>query len=56
MIHIEQAVLNLKETIDYLIQNTFNYPTLAEAYKIAGLDAWHRMDAVALPVNASSST
>jgi hypothetical protein len=23
MIHIEQAVLNLKATIDYLIQNTF---------------------------------
>ena len=23
--------------------NTFNYPTLAEAYKIAGLDAWNRM-------------
>jgi NAD(P) transhydrogenase len=37
------AVLNLKGTIDYFIQNTFNYPTLAEAYKIAGLDAWNRM-------------
>ena len=23
--------------------HTFNYPTLAEAYKIAGLDAWNRM-------------
>ncbi len=23
--------------------NTFNYPTLAEAYKIAALDAWNRM-------------
>jgi NAD(P) transhydrogenase len=36
-------VLNLKGTIDYFIQNTFNYPTLAEACKIAGLDAWNRM-------------
>jgi NAD(P) transhydrogenase len=43
LIHIGQAELNLKGTIDYLIQNTFNYPTLAEAYKIAGLDAWNRM-------------
>jgi NAD(P) transhydrogenase len=43
LIHIGQAVLNLKGTIDYFIENTFNYPTLAEAYKIAGLDAWNRM-------------
>ena len=45
LIHIGQAVLNLKGTIDYFIENTFNYPTLAEAYKIAGLDAWNRMTA-----------
>lgn len=43
LIHIGQAVLNLKGTIDYFIENTFNYPTLAEAYKIAGLDAFNRM-------------
>ena len=43
LIHIGQAVLNLKGTIDYFIDNTFNYPTLAEAYKIAALDAWNRM-------------
>ena len=43
LIHIGQAVLNLKGGVDYFIQNTFNYPTLAEAYKIAGLDAWNRM-------------
>ena len=42
LIHIGQAVLNLKGTLDYFIENTFNYPTLAEAYKIAGLDAWNR--------------
>jgi NAD(P) transhydrogenase len=46
LIHIGQAVLNLKGTIDYFIENTFNYPTLAEAYKIAGLDAWNRMPAL----------
>ena len=43
LIHIGQAVLNLKGTIDYFVENTFNYPTLAEAYKIAALDAWNRM-------------
>ncbi|SDE03522.1 Si-specific NAD(P)(+) transhydrogenase [Ruegeria marina] len=43
LIHIAQAVMNLKGTVDYFVQNTFNYPTLAEAYKIAGLDAFNRM-------------
>ena len=43
LVHIGQAVLNLSGTLDYFIDNTFNYPTLAEAYKIAALDAWNRM-------------
>jgi NAD(P) transhydrogenase len=43
LVHIGQAVLNLRGTLDYFIENTFNYPTLAEAYKIAALDAWNRM-------------
>ncbi len=43
LIHIGQAVMNLKGTVDYFVKNTFNYPTLAEAYKIAGLDAFNRM-------------
>ncbi|MBP1849893.1 Si-specific NAD(P)(+) transhydrogenase [Rhizobium halophytocola] len=43
LVHIGQAVLNLKGTVEYFVENTFNFPTLAEAYKIAGLDAWNRM-------------
>ncbi|MGE0500265.1 MAG: Si-specific NAD(P)(+) transhydrogenase [Rhizobiaceae bacterium] len=43
LIHIGQAVINLGGTVDFFVENTFNYPTLAEAYKIAGLDAWNRM-------------
>lgn len=43
LVHIGQAVINLKGTVDFFVENTFNYPTLAEAYKIAGLDAWNRM-------------
>ena len=46
LIHIGQAVLNLKGTLDYFIEATFNYPTLAEAYKVAALDAWNRMPAM----------
>jgi NAD(P) transhydrogenase len=47
LIHIGQAVLNLGGTLDFFVQNTFNYPTLAEAYKIAALDAWNRMPRIA---------
>jgi len=43
LIHIGQAVINLGGTVDFFVENTFNFPTLAEAYKIAGLDVWNRM-------------
>lgn len=43
LVHIGQAVLNLGGTLDYFVDNTFNYPTLAEAYKVAALDAHNRM-------------
>ena len=43
LIHIGQAVLNLQGPLEYFVENTFNFPTLAEAYKIAALDAWNRM-------------
>jgi len=52
LIHIGQAVLNLGGKLDYFIENTFNYPTLAEAYKIAALDAWNRMPRDIVPVAA----
>ncbi|NKB44949.1 MAG: Si-specific NAD(P)(+) transhydrogenase [Alphaproteobacteria bacterium] len=43
LIHIGQAVMHFGGTVDYFVESTFNYPTLAEAYKIAALDAWNRM-------------
>ena len=43
LIHIGQAVLNLEGSLEYFVENTFNFPTLAEAYKVAALDAWNRM-------------
>lgn len=42
LIHIGQAVMQLGGTLDYFVHNVFNYPTLAEAYKIAALHAWNR--------------
>jgi NAD(P) transhydrogenase len=33
-------------TIDYLVGAVFNYPTLAESYKVAALDAMNKMRAV----------
>ena len=39
LIHIGQAVMNFGGTIHYFIQNVFNYPTLAEAYKTAAFHA-----------------
>jgi NAD(P) transhydrogenase len=43
LVHMGQAVINLGGGIDYFIDNSFNYPTLAEAYKVAALDAWNRL-------------
>jgi NAD(P) transhydrogenase len=45
LIHIGQAVLAHGGTLDYFIETVFNYPTLAEAYKTAALDAWNRLSA-----------
>ncbi|MDJ0755214.1 MAG: Si-specific NAD(P)(+) transhydrogenase [Ardenticatenaceae bacterium] len=43
LIHIGQAVMAFGGTIDYFINTVFNYPTLAEAYKVAALDGYNRL-------------
>jgi NAD(P) transhydrogenase len=43
LIHIGQAVMGCGGTVDYLVEAVFNYPTLAESYKIAALDATNKM-------------
>lgn len=48
LIHIGQAVLTLRGSLDYFIDNAFNYPTLAEAYKVAALDAHNRIIAASI--------
>ena len=43
LIHIGQAVLTFDGGLDYFIENVFNFPTLAEAYKAAALNAWNQL-------------
>lgn len=43
LIHIGQAVITLGGTLDYFVDSAFNYPTLAEAYKVAALNAWNKL-------------
>ncbi|MGB6828722.1 MAG: Si-specific NAD(P)(+) transhydrogenase, partial [Terracidiphilus sp.] len=48
LVHIGQAVMTLDGTVDYFIDTVFNYPTLAECYKVAafnGLGRLHRYQA-----------
>ena len=43
IIHIGQAVLAFQGTIDYFRDTVFNYPTLAEAYKVAAFDGLNKL-------------
>ncbi len=45
LIHIGQAVMALNGTLDYLLDAVFNYPTLAECYKVAALDGYNKIRA-----------
>lgn len=49
LIHIGQAVLAFEGSIDYFIENTFNYPTLAECYRVAALDGYNKVMAQVNP-------
>jgi NAD(P) transhydrogenase len=49
LIHIGQAVLGFEGTIDYLVRTVFNYPTLAECYKVAALNGLNRLNYSRLP-------
>lgn len=44
LIHIGQLVMNLHGSVRDLVANVFNYPTLAECYKLAALDCMHQID------------
>ncbi|MET0515371.1 MAG: Si-specific NAD(P)(+) transhydrogenase [Nitrospiraceae bacterium] len=43
LIHIGQAVMAYHGRIDYFVDTVFNYPTLAECYRVAALDGINRL-------------
>jgi NAD(P) transhydrogenase len=43
LVHIGQAVIAHKGTIEYFVHSVFNYPTLAEAYKVAALNGLNKL-------------
>lgn len=46
IIHIGQAIMNQKgdaNSIEYFLNTTFNYPTMAEAYRVAALNGINRV-------------
>jgi NAD(P) transhydrogenase len=43
LIHIGQVVLSMGGGLDYFLKTVFNYPTLAECYKVAAFDAYNKL-------------
>ena len=43
IIHIGQAVMKCHATLEYFVNTTFNYPTMAEAYRVAALNGLNRV-------------
>src|SRR4051794_10285274 len=43
LLHIGQAVMILKGTVDYFVETVFNYPTLAECYKSAAFNGLNKL-------------
>jgi len=50
LIHIGQAVMASGMPIDYFVDSVFNYPTLAECYKVAAFDGLRRARPARTPV------
>jgi NAD(P) transhydrogenase len=43
LIHIGQACMAFKGTVDYFVNTVFNYPTLAECYKVAAFNGLNKL-------------
>ncbi len=43
LVHIGQCVMGLNGGLKYFLETVFNYPTLAECYKVAALDAYNKL-------------
>ncbi len=46
LVHIGQTAMAFGATVDFFVKNVFNYPTLAEAYKVAAYSALNLLRAV----------
>jgi NAD(P) transhydrogenase len=46
LVHIGQAVIALDGKLDYFLRTVFNYPTLAECYKVAALNGMNKLSAL----------
>jgi NAD(P) transhydrogenase len=55
IIHIGQAVMSLGGTIEYFRDTVFNYPTMAECYKVAALEGLNKLSLWEEAVNTSDS-
>jgi NAD(P) transhydrogenase len=44
LIHIGQSVLTYEGSVEYFVHNVFNYPTMAECYRIAALDGLNGLE------------
>lgn len=43
LVHIGQAIIGTNGGLEYFLKTVFNYPTLAECYKVAALDAYNKL-------------
>jgi NAD(P) transhydrogenase len=46
LIHIGQAAMAFKGTVEYFVNTVFNYPTLAECYKVAAFNGRNKLRSV----------
>ena len=50
LVHIGQVVMGFKGKVDFVVSNVFNYPTLAECYRVAALDGLNRLGKKRTPI------
>lgn len=46
LVHIGQVAISFGATVEFFVDNVFNYPTLAEAYKVAAYNAINQLKAL----------
>jgi NAD(P) transhydrogenase len=47
LVPIGQTVMGCGGTVDYLVDTVFNFPTFAESYKVAAVDAMNKVRHIA---------